>query len=182
MGAGKVITGMLEAGLRLDKALAEASGLSRERVKALIGEGRVTLGGKPVEQASAKSAGGDFAIEVPRPTEATATAQDIPLEVIYEDAHLIVVDKPAGMVVHPAAGNPDGTLVNALLHHCEELSGIGGIERPGIVHRLDKDTSGCLVAAKNDASHQSLVRQFSGREVTKVYLALVAGRFIRLSG
>src|SRR6187402_2601055 len=176
MGAGKVITGMLEAGLRLDKALAEASGLSRERVKALIGEGRVTLGGKPVEQASAKSAGGDFAIEVPRPTEATATAQDIPLEVIYEDAHLIVVDKPAGMVVHPAAGNPDGTLVNALLHHCHgQLSGIGGVARPGIVHRIDKDTSGLLVVAKSDVAHDGLARQFADHSLERAYLAVCNG-------
>jgi len=176
MGEGKVITGVLDAGPRLDKALAEASGLSRERVKALIGEGRVTIAGKPVEQASAKSAGGNFAIEVPRPADPAATAQDIPLDVVYEDAHLIVIDKPAGMVVHPAAGNPDGTLVNALLHHCKgQLSGIGGVARPGIVHRIDKDTSGLLVIAKSDVAHEGLARQFADHSLERAYLAVCSG-------
>jgi 23S rRNA pseudouridine1911/1915/1917 synthase len=176
MGEGKVITGMLEAGLRLDKALAEASGLSRERIKALIGEGRVTIAGKPVAQASAKSVGGDFAIEVPPPADATATAQEIPLVVVYEDEHLIVIDKPAGMVVHPAAGNPDGTLVNALLHHCKgQLSGIGGVARPGIVHRIDKDTSGLLVVAKSDAAHEGLAKQFADHSLERAYLAVCNG-------
>src|SRR6478736_1780958 len=118
VGGTQVITGTLAGGQRLDKALAEASGLSRERVKALIGEGVVTVAGKPAGQASAKSAGGAFAIDVPAPADAAAAPQPIPLVIAYEDEHLIVVDKPAGMVVHPAAGNPDGTLVNALLHHC----------------------------------------------------------------
>ena len=176
MGEGKVITGVLEAGLRLDKALAEASGLSRERVKALIGEGRVTVGGKPAAQASAKSPGGEFAIDVPAPAHAVAAPQRIPLVIAYEDAHLIVVDKPAGMVVHPAAGNPDGTLVNALLHHCHgNLSGIGGVARPGIVHRIDKDTSGLLVVAKSDAAHEGLSRQFADHSLERAYLAVCNG-------
>src|SRR5690349_1115068 len=129
MESGEIITGVLTTAGRLDKALAEASGLSRERVKALIGEGRVMLGGKAVASASAKSeAGTPFAIDVPPAAEAAARPQDIPLAIVFEDEHLIVIDKPAGLVVHPAAGNPDGTLVNALLHHCKgQLSGIGGV-------------------------------------------------------
>ena len=177
MGEGKVITGVLENGPRLDKALAEASGLSRERVKALIGEGKVSLDGKPVRQASAKSAGGVFVIEVPAPVDARAAPQDIALTVVYEDEHLLVVDKPAGMVVHPAAGNPDGTLVNALLHHCRgRLSGIGGVARPGIVHRIDKDTSGLLVVAKSDVAHEGLARQFADHSIERAYLAVCNGR------
>jgi len=177
MGEGKVITGVIEDGPRLDKALAAASGLSRERVKALIGEGKVSLDGKPVRQASAKSAGGAFAIEVPAPADAKAAPQDIALTVVYEDEHLLVVDKPAGMVVHPAAGNPDGTLVNALLHHCRgKLSGIGGVARPGIVHRIDKGTSGLLVVAKSDVAHEGLARQFADHSIERVYLAVCNGR------
>ena len=177
MGEGKVITGVLEAGPRLDKALAEASGLSRERVKALMAEGRVTVGGKVATQASAKSSGGEFAIDLPPPALAAAVPEEIPLVVVYEDEHLIVVDKPAGMVVHPAAGNPDGTLVNALLHHCRgELSGIGGVARPGIVHRIDKDTSGLLVVAKSDAAHEGLARQFADHSLERAYLAVCNGR------
>jgi len=176
MGEGKVITGVLEAGLRLDKALAEASGLSRERVKALIGEGRVTVGGKPAAQASAKSAGERFMIDLPPPADAKAAPQEIPLVIAYEDEHLIVVDKPAGMVVHPAAGNLDGTLVNALLHHCRgNLSGIGGVARPGIVHRIDKDTSGLLVVAKSDVAHEGLARQFADHSLERAYLAVCNG-------
>jgi len=176
MGEGKVISGVLETGQRLDKALAEASGLSRERVKALMGEGRVTLGGKVVAQASAKSPGGDFAIDVPAPADAKAAPEEIPLVVVYEDADLIVIDKPAGMVVHPAAGNPAGTLVNALLHHCKgQLSGIGGVARPGIVHRIDKDTSGLLVVAKSDAAHEGLASQFADHSIERAYLAVCNG-------
>ena len=183
MGEGKVITGVLEAGQRLDKALAEASGLSRERVKALIGEGKVSLGGKPVLQASAKSSGGAFSITVPPPVDAVAAPQEIPLVIAYEDPHLIVVDKPAGMVVHPAAGNPDGTLVNALLHHCRgNLSGIGGVARPGIVHRIDKDTSGLLVVAKSDVAHEGLARQFADHSLERAYLAVCNGHPSPLQG
>jgi 23S rRNA pseudouridine1911/1915/1917 synthase len=177
MGEGKVITGVLDAGPRLDKALAEASGLSRERVKALIGRGKVSLDGKPVVQAAVKSAGGAFSIEVPAPADAKAAPQEIPLVIVFEDEHLVVVDKPAGMVVHPAAGNPDGTLVNALLHHCRgKLSGIGGVARPGIVHRIDKDTSGLLVVAKSDVAHDGLARQFADHSLERAYLAVCNGR------
>jgi 23S rRNA pseudouridine1911/1915/1917 synthase len=126
--------------------------------------------------------GDAITLHEPPATPTETVAEDIALEVLYEDDDLIVINKPAGLVVHPAAGHWSGTLVNALLHHCHGLSGIGGEQRPGIVHRLDKETSGCLVAAKNDAAHQALARQFAGREVTKIYLALAAGKFPRLSG
>ncbi len=174
----RVIEGTIATGgLRLDRALADASGLSRERVKALMDEGRVELGGKVTAQASAKPAAGTaFVIRVPRPAPSAAEAQDIPLSVVYEDAHLIVIDKPAGLVVHPAAGNLDGTLVNALLHHCRgQLSGIGGVVRPGIVHRIDKDTSGLLVVAKTDAAHEGLARQFADHSIHRAYHAVTGG-------
>ncbi|KPH59606.1 RluA family pseudouridine synthase [Novosphingobium sp. ST904] len=171
-------------GGRLDKALAEASGLSRERIKALMAEGRVSLAGKPVSQGSLKVAGGTaFAIDVPEAAAAEAVAQDIPLSVVFEDEYLIVVDKPAGLVVHPAAGNLDGTLVNALLHHCRgQLSGIGGVARPGIVHRIDKDTSGLLVVAKTDKAHEGLAAQFADHSIARAYRAVVSGRPIPLAG
>jgi 23S rRNA pseudouridine1911/1915/1917 synthase len=173
-----IIEGVISAeGLRLDKALADASGLSRERIKALLGEGRIALSGKPAGQASLKPAlGTPFRITVPEAAPAEAAAQDIPLAVVFEDEHLIVVDKHAGLVVHPAAGNLDGTLVNALLHHCQgQLSGIGGVARPGIVHRIDKDTSGLLVVAKTDAAHEGLARQFADHSIERAYRAIVAG-------
>ncbi|KUR78911.1 RluA family pseudouridine synthase [Novosphingobium sp. Fuku2-ISO-50] len=179
MGAQtQILTGTIaDGGQRLDKALADASALSRERVKALIGEGAVMLDGRPVAQASAKVAAGSvWTIAVPAATAAEAEAQDIPLVIAYEDDALIVVDKPAGLVVHPAAGNPDGTLVNALLHHCRgQLSGIGGVARPGIVHRIDKDTSGLLVVAKTDAAHEGLARQFADHSIMRAYRAITAG-------
>jgi 23S rRNA pseudouridine1911/1915/1917 synthase len=174
-----IIEGVIAAdGLRLDKALAEASGLSRVRVKALLGEGRVALSGRPATQPSLKpDKGTPFSIRVPEAVPAEAEAQDIPLAVVFEDEHLIVVDKPAGLVVHPAAGNLDGTLVNALLHHCRgQLSGIGGVARPGIVHRIDKDTSGLLVVAKTDAAHEGLARQFADHSIERAYRAVVAGQ------
>ncbi len=169
---------------RLDKALAEASGLSRERIKALLGEGRVTIAGAAAPSASSRAlVGAAWRITVPQAIPATAEAQDIALNVVFEDEHLIVVDKPAGLVVHPAAGNLDGTLVNALLHHCSgQLSGIGGVARPGIVHRIDKDTSGLIVVAKSNAAHEGLARQFADHSIERVYKAIVAGRPIPLSG
>ena len=184
-GNESIIAGTVgDPGGRLDKALADASGLSRERVKALIGEGRVTLAGRPAAQASLKvEAGTPFAIAVPAAVPAEAEAQDIPLSIVFEDAHLIVVDKPAGLVVHPAAGNLDGTLVNALLHHCRgQLSGIGGVARPGIVHRIDKDTSGLLVAAKSDRAHEGLAAQFADHSIARAYLAVAAGRPVPAAG
>ena len=173
----QVITGTIASPGRLDKALAEASGLSRERVKALIAEGAVQVNGTPVRNGSAKVAiDTTFSIALPPPEPLEAEPQDIPLDIVFEDEHLIVVNKPAGMVVHPAAGNRDGTLVNALLYHCRgQLSGINGVERPGIVHRIDKDTSGLLVVAKSDAAHEGLARQFADHSITRRYLAVCAG-------
>ncbi len=186
MGAGeRIIEGVIASGgQRLDKALAEASGLSRERIKALMTEGRITLEGQPVNQPTLKPAGGTaFTITIPETTTALAKPQDIALTIVFEDAHLIIVDKPAGLVVHPAAGNLDGTLVNALLHHCRgQLSGIGGVARPGIVHRIDKDTSGLLVVAKSDTAHEGLARQFADHTIERVYLAVVGGHPVPSAG
>jgi len=185
MGAHEnILEGVIASGGRLDKALAEASGLSRERVKALMAEGRVSVSGIAASQASLKVEPGQaFAITVPEAIPAEAQPQDIPLSVVYEDADLIVVDKPAGLVVHPAAGNPDGTLVNALLHHCHgQLSGIGGVARPGIVHRIDKDTSGLLVVAKTDRAHEGLARQFADHSIERAYLAVVGGYPVPAAG
>jgi 23S rRNA pseudouridine1911/1915/1917 synthase len=165
-------------GWRLDRALADAvPTLSRERLKVLIASGAVTRDGQMVRDAAKKAAAGDtFAVAVPVPTLPHNAAQDIPLVVAYEDEHLIVIDKPAGLVVHPAAGNLDGTLVNALLHHCQgSLSGIGGVARPGIVHRIDKDTSGLMVAAKTDRAHEGLARQFHDHSIDRRYRAIVGG-------
>jgi len=164
---------------RLDRALAAAiPTLSRERLKALIGSGAV-FGpqGAPVRDPAVKAVpGGLYEVEVPEPKPAHNLPQAIALEIVHEDEHLLVVDKPAGMVVHPAAGNADGTLVNALLHHCAgRLSGIGGVARPGIVHRIDKDTSGLLVVAKTDVAHEGLAAQFARHSIDRRYLAIVAG-------
>ena len=181
MAETDVISGTLAESGRLDKSLAEASGLSRERVKALMAEGAVVVGKTVAMNPSAKmQAGAHFAITLPPPAPLAAAPQDIPLTVVYEDADLIVIDKPAGMVVHPAAGNPDGTLVNALLYHCAkngggQLSGIGGVARPGIVHRIDKDTSGLLVVAKSDRAHEGLAAQFADHSIERRYLAVCAG-------
>ncbi|MBF0394642.1 MAG: RluA family pseudouridine synthase [Alphaproteobacteria bacterium] len=165
-------------GVRLDKWLAETfPDLSRSRLKALIEDGRVTIDGLTIAEPSAKiKPGHAVSLEVPAPIAALPAAQAIPLTVVFEDAHLIVIDKPAGLVVHPAPGSPDTTLVNALLNHCtESLSGIGGVRRPGIVHRLDKDTSGLIVAAKTDAAHHGLARQFAEHTVERAYWAVVWG-------
>jgi 23S rRNA pseudouridine1911/1915/1917 synthase len=167
-------------GWRLDRALAAAlPTLSRERLKALISSGGVTgPEGAPVRDPAVKAVpGGRYEVTIPEPRPAHNEAQDIALTIVFEDDHLLVVDKPAGMVVHPAAGNFDGTLVNALLHHCAgRLSGIGGVARPGIVHRIDKDTSGLLVVAKTDVAHEGLAAQFAKHSIERRYLAIVAGR------
>ncbi|MBV8687213.1 MAG: RluA family pseudouridine synthase [Alphaproteobacteria bacterium] len=162
---------------RLDRALAAAVPiLSRERLKALISGGRVTGPRGPVRDPAAKALPGPYAVSVPEPAAPHNEAQDIALDIVFEDDHLLVVDKPAGMVVHPAAGNFDGTLVNALLHHCAgRLSGIGGVARPGIVHRIDKDTSGLLVVAKTDVAHEGLAAQFARHSIDRRYQAVVAG-------
>jgi 23S rRNA pseudouridine1911/1915/1917 synthase len=166
------------AGWRLDRALAAAvPTLSRERLKALIRSGAVESADKLVRDPAAKVRGDEsFRVAVPEPQPAHNEPQDIPLKVVFEDEHLLVVDKPAGLVVHPAAGNLDRTLVNALLHHCAgQLSGIGGVARPGIVHRIDKDTSGLLVVAKTDVAHEGLAKQFAAHSIDRGYLAIVSG-------
>ncbi len=162
--------------VRLDRFLDERlPDLSRSQIKRLIDEGAVTLDGLS-SKAGAKLRGGEnICVTLPEPAPATAQAESIPLTVIYEDSSLIVVNKPARMVVHPAPGHPTGTLVNALLHHCDDLSGVGGELRPGIVHRLDKDTSGVMVATKNDLAHQCLALQFKEHTIQRRYRALVHG-------
>ena len=170
-----------DAPQRLDRALAAAvppaSGLSRSRLARLIATGHVTRDGAALTEAAARVAPGDrIIVTLPDAAPIETAPQDIPLDILHADAALIVVNKPAGLVVHPAAGSPDGTLVNALLHHCgDSLSGIGGARRPGIVHRLDKDTSGLLVVAKTDLAHQALAAQFEARSVTRRYMALCHG-------
>lgn len=167
-----------KAGCRLDRLLAEVlSDLSRTRLKALIEEGQVECGGKVIESPSVKTkAGEQYLVHIPPVRPAVPQGQDIPLEVLYEDDDVLVINKPVGLVVHPAAGNPDGTLVNALIAHCgDSLSGIGGESRPGIVHRLDKGTSGTMVVAKNDQAHQHLSEQFTKHSLERAYKALVWG-------
>jgi 23S rRNA pseudouridine1911/1915/1917 synthase len=157
--------------------------LSRGAIQRLLAGGNIRVDGKIVKPTHHPRAGETVVIQRPETRPAPAQAEAMPLAILYEDADLVVLNKPAGLVVHPAAGHREHTLVNALLHHCGgQLSGIGGVARPGIVHRLDKDTSGCLVAAKNDAAHVHLSAQFAGREVGKIYLALACGRMPRLSG
>lgn len=167
-----------QAGWRLDRALAAAiPTLSRERLKALISSGHVRGPAGLARDPAMKTARGTaFDIDIPEARPADNLAQDIPLIIVFEDDHLLVIDKPAGLVVHPAAGNYDGTLVNALLHHCAgRLSGIGGVARPGIVHRIDKDTSGLLVVAKTDPAHEGLSAQFARHSIDRRYKAIVAG-------
>ncbi len=181
MGGIQTIDVRLEAahaGWRLDRALAASvPTLSRERLKALIRSGAVEADNGPVRDPATKVRGEEaYRVAVPEPEPAHNAPQDIPLTIVFEDDHLLVVDKPAGLVVHPAAGNFDGTLVNALLHHCAGgLSGIGGVARPGIVHRIDKDTSGLLVVAKTDVAHEGLARQFAAHSIDRRYLAIVNG-------
>ncbi|QIE56961.1 RluA family pseudouridine synthase [Pikeienuella piscinae] len=167
------------AGSRLDRALAELApeGLSRSRIAALIRAGAVTIDGRTVSDPAMKvKPGGTYLVALPEPEAPEPLPEAIPLSVIHEDAHLIVVDKPAGMVVHPAPGAWTGTLVNALLHHCgDSLSGIGGVRRPGIVHRIDKDTTGLLVVAKTDVAHHGLSTLFARHDIDREYLALTRG-------
>ena len=171
------------AGLRLDRFLAlELSDFSRSRLQALILGGFVRLNDQEPRARETVKTGDVIRLTVPPLEKIEAVAEEIPLQILFEDEDVLVIDKPAGMVVHPGAGNQEHTLVNALLNHCETLSGIGGKERPGIVHRLDKETSGCLVVAKNDAAHRELSRQFAARTMKKIYLALVAGRLRKPAG
>ena len=170
----------LAAGERLDKYLAEAlPDLSRAMLQKLIKDGDVLVGGKPTKPSYRVEAGDIVVVRVPPPTPLEAApAPHIPLDVLYQDADLLVLNKPAGLVVHPAHGHTDDTLVNALLAHVPDLAGIGGVLRPGIVHRLDKDTSGLLLVAKHDQAQQALQDQFRSRSVDKVYLALVEGHLV----
>ncbi len=168
--------GAPSAGTRLDLFLAAAcSDLSRSRIQKLIAEGAVLVGSSPARRAHVVRAGEEVSIDVPEPRRVELEAEDIPLSILYEDEHLLAIDKPAGLVVHPAPGHASGTLVNALLHHVRDLAGIGGELRPGIVHRLDRDTSGVLLVAKTDRAHQLLSRQMRQRTLRKEYVALVAG-------
>ncbi|MCL4677933.1 MAG: RluA family pseudouridine synthase [Alphaproteobacteria bacterium] len=167
-----------QAGQRADKALAAlCPDLSRTRLQALIVQGQVFVDDEVLESASLKlEAGAAVRILMPAPVQSVPEAEDIPLAVVYEDDDLLVINKPAGMVVHPGAGNWSGTLVNALLHHCaDSLSGIGGVVRPGIVHRLDKETSGLIIVAKNDKAHRHLAEQLSDRSLSRTYFAVVLG-------
>jgi 23S rRNA pseudouridine1911/1915/1917 synthase len=170
-------SGILGPG-RLDRALAEAiPSLSRARIQALLESEALLVEGHPVnDPASKKHQGRNFCLKVPAPLPDKAKAQNIALNIMHEDEYLIIVDKPAGLVVHPAAGHADGTLVNALLHHCRgKLSGIGGVQRPGIVHRIDRDTSGLLVVAKTDKAHEGLAKLFAAHDIERRYLAVVTG-------
>jgi 23S rRNA pseudouridine1911/1915/1917 synthase len=164
------------AGWRLDRWLArELPEQSRSRLQSLIEAGAVLLEGRPARASSRLRTGQEVVVRIPEPRPAAPRPEDIPLTVVHEDDRLLVIEKPAGLVVHPGAGRAEGTLVNALLHHVRDLSGIGGELRPGIVHRLDKGTSGLMVVAKDDATHRDLARQFAGRTVEKEYLAIVLG-------
>jgi 23S rRNA pseudouridine1911/1915/1917 synthase len=170
-------------GVRADVFAAGVTGLSRSAVARLMEEGHITLAGKPLTKNTKLTAGDVLTVDLPEPEPTEALPEDIPLDIVYEDGDIVVVNKPVGMVVHPAAGNPNGTLVNALLFHCgDSLSGIGGVVRPGIVHRIDKDTSGLLVVAKNDAAHLSLSEQLKTHTVSRVYEAIVLGNLKTDSG
>jgi 23S rRNA pseudouridine1911/1915/1917 synthase len=165
------------SGGRLDKTLAEhLPDLSRGRIQALMAQGLISREGATLSDASSKAKPGEYQLLIPPPAPADPQPENIPLAILYEDEHLIVVEKPPGMAVHPAPGSETGTLVNALLHHCgDSLSGIGGVARPGIVHRIDKETSGVMVAAKSDAAHQGLSKLFATHDIDRVYIALVRG-------
>jgi 23S rRNA pseudouridine1911/1915/1917 synthase len=168
---------------RLDQFLSETDlNLSRSQAKALIKKNYVLLNQRPTKPSIHLKTGDLISVTLPRPEPLSLKPEPLPLTILYEDASVIVVDKPAGMVVHPAAGNPSGTLVNALLHHCKDLRGINGVMRPGIVHRLDKDTSGVMVVAKDDEAYQQLTKQFKDRTVEKVYLTIAYGKFRQEEG
>ena len=170
-------------GKRLDAYLGEAADISRSAAAKLIESGEVTVNGKKAEKKYSVKENDKIEIEIPEPEEYEAQPENIPLDVVYEDSDIIVINKPSGMVVHPAPGNYTGTLVNALLYHCKDsLSGIGGVMRPGIVHRIDKDTSGLLVVAKNDAAHRALSEELGYHGIEREYHALVRGGFKEQSG
>ena len=172
-----------DVGTRLDAFLAAKFDVSRSAAERLLAEGAVQIAGGEASKKYRLKGGEQVTLTLPDPTPAEAQPEDIPLDIVYEDADIVVVNKPQGMVVHPAAGNESGTLVNALLYHCKgSLSGVGGVERPGIVHRIDKDTSGLLVVAKNDAAHAHLSEQLKTHDVARVYYAIALGNFKEDSG
>ena len=180
-----VVLSVLNAdiGLRIDAYIAENTELTRSAAAKLLESGEVTVNGKQVAKNYKMRLGDEVFIELPEPVSDKAEPEDIPLDIVYEDDDIVVVNKPCGMVVHPAAGNPSGTLVNALLYHCKgSLSGIGGVVRPGIVHRIDKDTSGLLVVAKNDEAHNFLSSLLKTHDVSRIYYAIVIGSFKEDSG
>ena len=165
------------AGVRLDAFLSADGQLSRSQAARLIEEGRVAVDGRPAAKSCRVAEGQQVTVDIPEVKDTAVEAQNIPLDVVYEDGDVIVVNKPTGLVVHPAPGHPDGTLVNALLHHCgDSLSGIGGEKRPGIVHRIDRDTSGLIIAAKNDAAHQYLSAQLADHTLARTYECIVVGK------
>ena len=164
-------------GTRIDVAVAQLCGISRSQAQSLLEQGLVQCGGAVPAKNARLRAGQSLLVQLPEPEPLEAVPQNIPIDIVYEDNSLLVVNKPKGMVVHPAPGNPDGTLVNAVLYHCQgRLSGIGGVARPGIVHRIDKDTSGLLLIAKTDQAHQSLSEQIAAHSCSRVYQAVVYGR------
>ncbi len=172
-----------DVGKRLDVAVSEAAGLSRSAAQKLIGSGEVLVSGRAENKKYTVKYGDEIEISIPEPTELSVEAENIPLDIVYEDSDIIVINKPSGLVVHPAPGNFSGTLVNALLYHCKDsLSGIGGVMRPGIVHRIDKDTSGLLVVAKNDEAHVKLSRELEAHGIVREYHALVRGGFSETQG
>ncbi len=180
-----IIATKVEAGQRIDKFLSlRLEGISRSRIQSLIDGGHISCDGKTISDSAVKVKDGQqFAITIPDVVESHILPQDIPLNIVYEDEHILILNKPAGLTVHPGAGNPDNTLVNALLAHCgDSLSGIGGVARPGIVHRIDKETSGLLAVAKNDAAHASLSEQLATRTLKRTYTALVWGALKQKQG
>lgn len=172
-----------EQGQRIDSFISEGCGLSRNMAQSMIEGGHVLLNGKKPAKSTKLSEGDTLSVHVPQPQETAINAEDIPISIVYEDEYLLVVNKPKGMVVHPAAGNPCGTLVNALKYHCgDNLSAAGGETRPGIVHRIDKDTSGLLVVAKTDAAHEGLAQQFAAHSIEREYQAVVYGHMPQRQG
>jgi len=172
-----------ESGLRVDSFLSsQLEELSRSQIQKLLEDGQVTLNGRPVKKNAKTNAGDEFDVTVPAPQEIGILPEDIPLDVVYEDSDVIVINKPKGLVVHPAAGHWSGTLVNALMFHCKDLSGINGELRPGIVHRIDMDTSGLLIVAKNDFAHQKLADQLKDHTLARTYEAIVCGNLREDSG
>ena len=170
-------------GQRLDVFLAERAGMTRSAVQRLLEQGLVTCGGRPVRKNAKTASGAVYRLTLPEAQPVALVAQAIPLDVVYEDADVLVINKPKGMVVHPAAGHADGTLVNALLHYCgDSLSGINGEKRPGIVHRIDKDTSGLIIAAKNDLAHAALAAQLKDHSLARTYVCIVCGKIKDDSG